>query len=165
MGPAHGTSHPEEVTVRTLGRDEGQRLREFYNGLCQNSLRLFRPLGCEASLEQCHQIAADASGERYDLVTVVGDRLVGWAFLCRMNEDIPHLGIGLADDHLGKGLGTLLMQGLVDEARRRGKKGIDLIVVQDNDRAIRLYERFGFRVTGTRKGDDGLDYFEMLATF
>jgi putative acetyltransferase len=36
----------------------------------------------------------------------------------------------------------------VDEAKRLAPKGLDLLVNKDNSRAIRFYEKHGFRLTG-----------------
>ena len=39
-------------------------------------------------------------------------------------------------------------QTLVDEAKRIAPKGLDLLVNKDNARAIRFYEKHGFRLAG-----------------
>lgn len=55
------------------------------------------------------------------------------------------LGISVAKDAQGKGVGTALMAALVDYADRWGNiLRIELNVFADNTRAIALYERFGF---------------------
>ncbi|MBU3746926.1 MAG: GNAT family N-acetyltransferase [Burkholderiaceae bacterium] len=55
------------------------------------------------------------------------------------------LGISVAKEAQGKGVGTALMAALLDYADRWGQiLRIELNVFTDNDRAIGLYERFGF---------------------
>lgn len=153
-----------EVHLRQLRTDDAPRLVAFYNGLSTRSRRLFRPLGWTADLQQCQDVVeAACAGDRFDVVAVEDDRIVGWAFLTRMREPTPHLGIACAEDHHGQGLGTRLMQTVMEHARAHDKQAVDLIVVQENDRARRLYEKHGFHVTGTHTGDDGLDYFRMVA--
>jgi putative acetyltransferase len=44
--------------------------------------------------------------------------------------------------------GGAAAQVLVDEAKRLAPKGLDLLVNKDNSRAIRFYEKHGFRLTG-----------------
>jgi len=57
-------------------------------------------------------------------------------------------GIIVHDDYLGRGLGTILTRYMIDIARERGIKKIDLMVVAHNERAIRVYKRQGFEVEG-----------------
>ena len=155
-----------EPALRQLHGDDAPRLQRFYNGLCPHSRKMFRPLGWNATLGQCEQVVADAlAGNRFDVVALSGERLVGWAFLVRMDQDVPHLGIGCADDFLGRGLGKRLMQAVMDKAREARKQGVDLIVVQANERAWKLYERYGFRIAGMQTGADGQEYYRMQAEF
>jgi ribosomal protein S18 acetylase RimI-like enzyme len=152
----------ENVEVRTLTGGDGRALQRFYNELSPESRRLFRPLGWSALLSDCEQIARDAAeGRRFDVVAWHRDAVVGWAFITPMDHDVPVLGIGVADGFQNRGIGKQLMQAVTDEGRRRGRSGIVLTVVDGNDRARLLYERFGFRTIGTHRGDDGLDYLEM----
>jgi ribosomal protein S18 acetylase RimI-like enzyme len=55
------------------------------------------------------------------------------------------LGIGIRDDFQGMGLGSKLMDNLIKLAQREGLKKIRLTVLADNYRAIRLYEKYGFK--------------------
>ena len=47
-----------------------------------------------------------------------------------------------------KGLGRIMMQYAMDELKRRGYKGIHILVNKHNFKAIRCYEVFGFRTVG-----------------
>jgi putative acetyltransferase len=44
--------------------------------------------------------------------------------------------------------GSGIAQQLLDEAKRRSPRGLDLLVNKDNARAIRFYEKHGFRYDG-----------------
>jgi putative acetyltransferase len=44
--------------------------------------------------------------------------------------------------------GSALAAALLDEAKRIAPRGLDLMVNQDNVRAIRFYEKHGFAITG-----------------
>lgn len=57
-------------------------------------------------------------------------------------------GITIHDDYQGRGLGKILTHYMIEIARDRGMKKIDLMVVAHNRRAISVYERFGFEVEG-----------------
>jgi [ribosomal protein S18]-alanine N-acetyltransferase len=76
---------------------------------------------------------ADADGTRYYVVL----------------DDV--LTIGVRPESQGQGLGSGLLTALLDEAVVRGCGEVFLDVRADNDRARRLYERFGFTPIGVRK--------------
>jgi neutral ceramidase len=152
----------EEPILRELRSDEAGALQRFYNTLSQGVRTRFRPMGWDVALDTCETIAGHTGqGERYDIVLDNGREIVGWAFLTRLDQPVANLGIGIADDYCGRGLGKRLMQALVDEAKRLGKAGIDLTVLQENERARGLYEKFGFAVTGTGRAADETDYYKM----
>jgi ribosomal protein S18 acetylase RimI-like enzyme len=57
----------------------------------------------------------------------------------------------------GSGIAHAMMRACVDEARRRGASTLWLAVFERNPRAIRFYEKVGFRVVGSQTfllGDD-----------
>jgi len=63
------------------------------------------------------------------------------------------LGISVAREAQGQGVGAALMAALCDFADHWGQVlRIELSVFVDNTRAIRLYERFGFVHEGTHRG-------------
>lgn len=57
-------------------------------------------------------------------------------------------------DRWGRGIGGDLVDGALEEARRRGYQRIQLWTHEDNERAQRLYTRRGFARTGRTKDDD-----------
>ncbi len=58
------------------------------------------------------------------------------------------MGVAVLREYWGQGLGTLLMREALDRARAMGYEQMELAVYEDNSRAIRLYERFGFKHWG-----------------
>ena len=157
---------PEEPILRELRRNEAAELQAFYNGLSDEARRLFQPLGWTATLEQCEAICADArDGKRYDIVLDAGGRIVGWAFVAALDTDVGNFGVGISEEHVGRGYGGRLTRAVLDRARQLGKKGVELCHVVDNERAHRLYTSLGFKETGNFRGDDDLDYVSMMLTF
>lgn len=70
----------------------------------------------------------------------------------------------LADDYQNSGLGSRVFPNMVDVAKRFGKRRIMLWggVLRDNSRAIRFYEKQGFRAMGSFVSFDGIDSLDML---
>jgi len=63
---------------------------------------------------------------------------------------VGQIGMAVRDDWQGQGVGTALMQAAVDLADQwLNLTRLELTVFTDNAPAIRLYEKFGFRIEGT----------------
>jgi ribosomal protein S18 acetylase RimI-like enzyme len=62
------------------------------------------------------------------------------------------LTIAVHRDCWGRGIGSVLLESLVDEARARGCGEVFLEVREDNPRARGLYLRRGFEEIGIRRG-------------
>jgi ribosomal-protein-alanine N-acetyltransferase len=60
--------------------------------------------------------------------------------------------IAVQPDARGHGLGRVLMQTMISEARKRGAREVFLEVRADNPSAQGLYASLGFEGVGTRKG-------------
>jgi GNAT superfamily N-acetyltransferase len=58
---------------------------------------------------------------------------------------------------LGQGIAPRLMDAVTEDARRRGARYLWLTVWQRNPRAVRFYEKCGFRVTGATTFTVGSD--------
>lgn len=92
----------------------------------------------------------------YMVVAKCGGRIVGDAsFAAQTRTRLCHRGeVGLAvlKDCWNQGVGTRLMQAVLDYARRAGTELVTLEVRSDNAAAIHLYKKFGFVKTGSYPG-------------
>lgn len=59
--------------------------------------------------------------------------------------------MGIRRSHWGQGLGTKLMTTAISWAQQQGMSRLELTVVVDDQRAIGLYHKMGFRVEGLRR--------------
>src|SRR5947208_12234946 len=68
------------------------------------------------------------------------------------SRHVADLGLMVAASHRRRGIGTALLEAAADWAREHDVRKLELHVFAHNDRAIRLYEQFGFEREGFRKG-------------
>lgn len=77
-------------------------------------------------------------------------RIIGSASLSfystEANRHKAELGITIHDDYQNMGLGTIMIDHLLDIARKKGLKKVFLLVNATNSGAIHVYEKCGFRI-------------------
>ncbi|MCB0507850.1 MAG: GNAT family N-acetyltransferase [Chitinophagales bacterium] len=79
------------------------------------------------------------------LLYVEDDEPIAYGHLDK-EDDIVWLGIAVAENQKGKGLGNKIMQALIENAKQLYVEKIRLSVDKDNAIAIKLYEKFGFKM-------------------
>jgi ribosomal-protein-alanine N-acetyltransferase len=89
---------------------------------------------------------------RHYVVALDGEQVVGYAGLCDYPDEAWVQTMAVHPAAQGRGVGTLLLAELLDEAARRGQRTVALEVRADNPTAQRLYARHGFLQTGVRRG-------------
>ena len=111
--------------------------------------------------------AAVYVAERADDGTVVG-RLSVARDQHPASAHVADLGLMVAADARGLGVGKALLAAAVDWARGAGVRKLELHVFPWNEPAIGLYERFGFEREGYRKAHyrrDGVDVDAILMAY
>jgi ribosomal protein S18 acetylase RimI-like enzyme len=88
---------------------------------------------------------AHYEGATLDVVEVDGEP-AGRLYVHRGERDIRIMDIAMAPEYRGRGIGSKLLSGLIDEADRSGRK-LSIHVEQENP-ARALYERLGFLPAG-----------------
>jgi RimJ/RimL family protein N-acetyltransferase len=88
-------------------------------------------------------------------VAIAEGRVVGWCdIIPNAWEGFRHagrLGMGVAPEFRGKGIGRRLMDATINDARTAGLMRIELEVFSSNTNAITLYERYGFAHEGLHR--------------
>lgn len=75
-----------------------------------------------------------------------GGRVIGLCLATKVAPDIGHIAqLCLAPSHQGGGAGYEMLRRSMSALAAEGCREVSLTVTASNDRAIRLYERFGFR--------------------
>ncbi|HBB97012.1 MAG TPA: GNAT family N-acetyltransferase [Blastocatellia bacterium] len=142
----------EGLQIRRAEPDDFSAIHEMFScpKVFAGTLQLPYP-----SREQWRQRLAEAGDSTYNLVAVVGDRVIGMIGVHTFpnkprRRHVGTIGMSVHDEWQGKGVGTALMRAGLDLADNWLNLGrLELEVYTDNEAAIRLYERFGFEREGT----------------
>lgn len=149
-------SEPPLVLRRARPQDAEAFVRIMGDPLVQPQL-LQLPF---ASVDVWQQRLAEPPKPGLPDITLVAERggvVLGHAGLFTASPSLRRrhaagLGIAVAADAQGRGVGSALMQALIDYADGWVQLlRIELTVFTDNERAIRLYRGFGFEVEGTHR--------------
>ena len=98
-----------------------------------------------------------ASDNEIEIIALVDGKVAGSAGIDAVGtkDKLRHraeFGISLLKEYWGLGLGRALTEACIQCAREAGYAQLELSVVADNERAIALYEKFGFQQAGLRPG-------------
>jgi ribosomal protein S18 acetylase RimI-like enzyme/predicted GNAT family acetyltransferase len=78
------------------------------------------------------------------LVAMSGDQPAGIALIARRGSSSRVALMGIVQQFQEQKVGIWLMQQVIDQAKERGDQTLVLEVIEQNPRAVRLYESFGF---------------------
>jgi putative acetyltransferase len=99
----------------------------------------------------------DAAEDLYALVACVEGEVVGMAGLhvypkSPRRRHVGYLGMAVHDKWHARGVGTALMNGIIELADRwLNLTRLELNVWTDNEPALRLYKKLGFEIEGTQR--------------
>jgi RimJ/RimL family protein N-acetyltransferase len=84
------------------------------------------------------------------LVAVAGDEIVGWLHVEQTPFGYGEIGMLVAREWRGRGVGSALVAAAIEWAREHGLHKLSLSVFAQNAAAIALYDKFGFVEEGRR---------------
>ncbi len=140
-----------EITMRKAEPTDAEAIWKCYTApqVVRNTLQLpYR------SLESVRELLTKSGEGDHFLVAVVDGEVVGTIGLHTSSRPrIRHageIGMMVRDDWQSQGVGTAMMQAVVDLADKwLNLTRIELTVYTDNEPAIALYRKFGFEIEGT----------------
>ena len=142
----------EPLLLRSLCAQDAQQALSVCKRTAGETLNLIRyedEWTITAEQEAAYLKKVEDNPKELMIGAFVGETLVGIGsfLLCAPVDRARHrltLGICVLRAYWGLGIGTALLQTLIEEARKTPAEQLELEVVAANERAIRLYERFGF---------------------
>jgi len=76
------------------------------------------------------------------------NEILGFAYVELISRSIGGLGVIVKDNYQNRKIATFLMKYLLNMAIKEGLSEIRLTVLSVNVKALRFYEKFGFKVVG-----------------
>jgi ribosomal protein S18 acetylase RimI-like enzyme len=154
------------VIVRELRPDEWREARELrLRALAEAPTAFLRTLADErAFADEVWRERAAADDRRASFVAEADGELVGTAVAFHEHEDVYLGGMWVAREYRRAGVGTALVDRIVEWARARGAESVRLEVNEALAPAVALYESAGFRPTDERRPlptDPGRDALEL----
>lgn len=133
--------------------DAGFMVNEFLPLLGGESPNLsFGSEGMETDVaDEARFLENSNRGRSIFLMGVLNGRIIGTCQSNPMRRRFAHrseIAIGILKAHWGKGYASLMLEELIGRAKDKGTEVLQLEVLSDNIRAIRLYEKFGFDHVG-----------------
>ena len=153
----HILKNGKTIIIRKPDADDAEGIINLISTADKETKFLARNSGefCTTTEEErtyINSVLSDESQEWY--VAEYDDRIIGMCSVGLVNkgERFRHraeVTYVILRDYCGIGIGGKLMKECLEWCKSKNVLQVELDVVSDNERAIRMYEGFGFRITGT----------------
>ncbi len=140
-----------ELTVRDATEADLCEIAEIYNHAILHTTATFDTE--LKTIDQWRKLLARSSKSYPLVVATIGGRVMGWGAL-KPAIDRPasrfttENAVYVDPSSQGKGVGTAVMEELVERARQNGYHAIIALVVSGNAASARLHEKLGFERVG-----------------
>jgi RimJ/RimL family protein N-acetyltransferase/nucleotide-binding universal stress UspA family protein len=149
-GDAERTHLPDgsSVLIRPIAADDRDLLRAGFGRLSEHSRYMrFQSTLSSLSDRQLSYLTDIDHRDHEALVAVeptpADADVVGVARFVRVSDGVAECAVVVADDWQGRGVGTALLDRLVERAREEGVRRFTALVLAENAEAVRLLERLG----------------------
>jgi L-amino acid N-acyltransferase YncA len=144
----------KKVVLRSVKWEDLNDLQETINSLVEEGADIIRTEKVTRNEEADwlgRFLAGTEKGEIINCAAEVDGRIVANSDVVKRAGQSSHvggLGIAIRQGYRGIGIGTHIMETLVDESKKAGLKILVLSVFDTNKIAKRLYQKMGFREIG-----------------
>jgi acetyl coenzyme A synthetase (ADP forming)-like protein len=144
------------VFVRPIRADDADALVALHGRLSRQSMyyRFFSPI-IRLTRDQLRHLVAVDYVDRMALVAERDEHIIGVGRYDRTKStDHAEVAFTVEDAYQGRGVGTMLLDRLIEVARDRGIRVFEADVLTDNARMLRVFAHTGFQVV--RKSESGV---------
>ncbi len=145
----------DELEIRELRKQDAKTLIEYTIRIGSETDNLtFGAEGFPATVEDEVKVLEKIHEDPRSIMLGVfkGKQMIANGSISSLPRRMSHraeLGLSVLKDEWNKGIGSILLDKLIDFARSSGIEIINLEVRSDNTSAIHLYEKYGFKRIGT----------------
>lgn len=147
---------PIETVFRVAQAQDARAILAVLNEVATESPYLtLNPEGVETTVEEEREIIQSYNESNNSIMLVVesDDQIIGMATVYGIDNHrqshVGEIGVSIIQEYWGYGIGSILTEELIEFAKQSDLKVLTLEVVQENKRAIQLYEKYGFNIVGT----------------
>jgi phosphinothricin acetyltransferase len=145
-----GREKMSETKIRLLAADDWESVRAIYlDGIATGQATFETEAPSWEAWDKNHLVIPR-------LVTVVNQRVVGWAALSAVSRRSVYAGVAetsvyVASYSRGRQVGRALLETLIAESERNGIWTLQASIFPENLASLHLHRSCGFRVVGTRE--------------
>ncbi len=143
----------DAVKIRTMQSGDIERVLEIYGQGIETGDSTFQSqvptpeVWDEAHMEQC-RLVAEADG-----------KVAGWAALTWVSDGCAYKGVAevsiyIDSAHHSKGIGRKLLEAVIEKSEQEGLWTLQATIMEGNTGSVKISERCGFRLIGTREKID-----------
>jgi len=146
----------KEVILRTPKWEDLDDFMEYINSLVEEGADIIRDQKVTRDQEADwlgRKLALLEKGEEFYLVAEVKGKVIALSELQRKKGCSSHvagIAIGISKNYRNIGIGTEILKTLISQAKTMGLKMLNIEAFSTNKRAIHVYEKVGFKKTGSR---------------
>ena len=145
------------ATFRSPTKEDAVKMMEYLKTACSETNFLTRePEEADISIEKEESFLNNILNSENDLMIAceINGNIVGNCNLNRFSmlrtKHRAEVGIAICKDYWGLGIGNFMFSELIRIATELGIKQLELEVIEENERAIKLYEKYGFYKVGEK---------------
>jgi acyl-CoA synthetase (NDP forming)/GNAT superfamily N-acetyltransferase len=132
------------VEIRPARPSDGAGVREMYDAMSEENRRLrFFGIGRGLGQQTADRICGPERQGAMALLALHRERVVGTAEYEAGPDDSADIGLAVADDFHGRGVGTLLLEHLVHAARTDGVTTFTADTLADNNAVLQVFSELG----------------------
>lgn len=145
------------VNIRTIEASDAEKFLSMLKKLdSETNFMMYEPDERKTTIaEMSERINESLKNSSLMIVAEVNSEIVGFlsaerGFANRIKHS-AYIVVGILKEYCGKGVGTRLFNNLLEWTELNGITRLELTVMTNNEKEIKLYKKFGFEIEGIKR--------------